>query len=812
MGTYNFKEETGEMQFDASGNLKVNIQAGAGSGGTASVDDAAFTAASDSGTPMMGFVTADSVDVGDVGVVGMLANRQLKVTLYDSAGVELSVGGGTQYTEDAVSAANPVGNAINLIRQDTPASEVSANGDNISLRGTQYGAAYVQILDSSGNFINTFGGGTQYTEDAAAAADPVGTMAMAVRADTLGAVTSADGDNIALRSTNKGELYVKQTDAVPVTDNAGSLTVDNATLSVVGGGVEATALRVTIASDSTGVLSVDDNGGSLTVDGTVTANAGTGFPSVQTEDAASAGGETGVMILGVRNDAAASKTSLDGDFSAIATDAAGRVGIADLGGAISVDDNGSSLTIDNTTLAVVGGGAEATALRVTIASDSTGVLSVDDNGSSLTVDGTVTSNAGTGFPSVQTEDAASAGGETGIMLLGVRNDAAASKTSLDGDFSAIATDAAGRVGIADLGGSISIDDNAGSLTIDNATLSVVGGGVEAAALRVTIASDSTGVLSVDDNGGSLTVDNGGTFAVQDSQVIADNAGFTDGTSKVFTAGYIFDDVAGTALTENDAAAARIDSKRAQMFVLEDATTRGQKLSVSAAGAAHINLAQVGANTVNTGAGASGTGTQRVVTSTDSTIGTVTSVTQNADVRQSTASNFNAQVVGSIAHDGVDSGNPVKVGMRALAHGTNPTAVAAADRTDWLANRAGIPWVMGGHPNVVTVRANYTAAQTDTAIVTVAAGLKIVVTRCSVTADNANTVDVAVRIGFGAVNTPSATGVVLSHPGIAPGSGVVEGTGAGMIGVGADDEDLRITSEVPTTGSIDVVVTYYTIES
>ena len=38
---------------------------------------------------------------------------------------------------------------------------------------------------------------------------------------------------------------------------------------VVGGGVEATALRVTIANDSTGVLSIDDNGGSITVDGTV---------------------------------------------------------------------------------------------------------------------------------------------------------------------------------------------------------------------------------------------------------------------------------------------------------------------------------------------------------------------------------------------------------------------------------------------------------------------------------------------------------------------------------------------------------------
>ena len=39
-----------------------------------------------------------------------------------------------------------------------------------------------------------------------------------------------------------------------------------------GGGSESGALRVTIANDSTGVVSVDDGGGALTVDGTVTAN------------------------------------------------------------------------------------------------------------------------------------------------------------------------------------------------------------------------------------------------------------------------------------------------------------------------------------------------------------------------------------------------------------------------------------------------------------------------------------------------------------------------------------------------------------
>jgi len=44
---------------------------------------------------------------------------------------------------------------------------------------------------------------------------------------------------------------------------------------------------------------------------------------------------------------------------------------------VSIDDGGNSITIDNSTLAVVGGGTEATALRVTIANDSTGVITVD---------------------------------------------------------------------------------------------------------------------------------------------------------------------------------------------------------------------------------------------------------------------------------------------------------------------------------------------------------------------------------------------------------------------------------------------------
>lgn len=172
----------------------------------------------------------------------------------------------------------------------------------------------------------------------------------------------------------------------------------------------------------------------------------------------------------------------------------------------------------------------------------------------------------------------------------------------------------------------------------------------------------------------------------------------------------------------------------------------------------------------------------------------------------------ARVTGDVAHDSADAGAPAKIGARAIAHGTNPTAVAAADRTNLLASVAGVLFVMAGHPNIVTVEAEYTAAQTNTAIVTVGSGSKIVVTQVQMLCDKANTVDVGARIGFGATTTPTTTGVVASHPGMAAGSGVSRGDGSGILGVGADGDDLRITSEVPTGGALRVMVSYYTIEA
>lgn len=177
--------------------------------------------------------------------------------------------------------------------------------------------------------------------------------------------------------------------------------------------------------------------------------------------------------------------------------------------------------------------------------------------------------------------------------------------------------------------------------------------------------------------------------------------------------------------------------------------------------------------------------------------------------------------GDVAHDGVDAGNPMKTGAQAIAHGANPTAVAAADRTNLYANRHGIPFFIGGHPNIVCRTYITTAAQTDDNVLpAIAAGQKYVVTRISAFLDEATTVGVAVRFGFGATVVPAlgasgadgVTGILISHPGLVPGSGYTIGDGSGILGIGGDGEELRITNEVPTGGALHVSVSSYQIES
>jgi hypothetical protein len=179
-----------------------------------------------------------------------------------------------------------------------------------------------------------------------------------------------------------------------------------------------------------------------------------------------------------------------------------------------------------------------------------------------------------------------------------------------------------------------------------------------------------------------------------------------------------------------------------------------------------------------------------------------------------------EVQGGVAHDGVDAGNPGLTGYRAIAHGTNPTAVAAADRTVGYANRAGIPFSIGGHPNVVTVEAQIEdadGAQTNAAIVTVGSGVKVVVTQVSAACDGSTTNPTNIVVGFGTASVPAraaggTAGIILAMDGIPAGGGITRGNGAGIIAIGADNEDVRITTEDPAGGNCSVELSYFTIES
>jgi hypothetical protein len=177
------------------------------------------------------------------------------------------------------------------------------------------------------------------------------------------------------------------------------------------------------------------------------------------------------------------------------------------------------------------------------------------------------------------------------------------------------------------------------------------------------------------------------------------------------------------------------------------------------------------------------------------------------------------IEGCVAHDDVAAGNPVPIGGYALAHGTNPTAVAAGDRTRLHFNRAGIPFVIGGHPNVITASARITGSNTDAAILpgTIGTGTKIVITRLHVAISNAATVNVGCKVGFGATTLPAdnatgVAGVIVDNDGFPPGGGVQVGDGSGIIAVGGDGEELRVTNDAPTSGAIHLNYSYYTIES
>jgi len=262
---------------------------------------------------------------------------------------DVGIGGGTEYTEDVATANPQVGKAIMIERDDQLSAVTPVAGDWIGLRGSERGALWVTMADAAGDPITSFGGGTQYTEDDAVPANPVGTAMMMERDDILAGITPAEADWTHPFSSAEGALWTQDF-------NSDAIFADTTTIA---GAVAAGQMQVDIVADGADLLT--------------NTNFAAAFGTAGAADS---------QVMSVQGVASMTPLSVteSSPISGFATSAH------------QVTDNAvlDQIELNTDALLVVGGGAEATALRVTIANDSTGLVSVDDNASSLTVDTTGT--------------------------------------------------------------------------------------------------------------------------------------------------------------------------------------------------------------------------------------------------------------------------------------------------------------------------------------------------------------------------------------------------------------------------------------
>lgn len=155
---------------------------------------------------------------------------------------------------------NTRGITVHIVGSDVSTSDGAlVDGANSAIKATVFdytnaNPLSVRLTDSNGDYVAA-GAGTQYTEDAASAANPVGSALIVVREDArAGNLTTTDGDNVAVRGNNKGEMYVKTTDSDAL------LTTIDADTSTLAGAVSGSEMQVDIVSGTvTANLSAVDN-------------------------------------------------------------------------------------------------------------------------------------------------------------------------------------------------------------------------------------------------------------------------------------------------------------------------------------------------------------------------------------------------------------------------------------------------------------------------------------------------------------------------------------------------------------------------
>ncbi len=186
-------------------------------GGTSAIDDSAFTAGTTTGTPAMGFFSADTVDAGDTGALAMDASRRLLVSIeVDNVGI----GGGTQYDIQDAQGATDTGSVALVVRNDALADLSGGDGAYSPLQVNASGALYIQE-----------GSALSVTESS-----PISGFATATK-------QLADGHAVTIDNLISNEVYVR---------GSGTAGSADAAVLTVQGVASMTALSVTESSPISG--------------------------------------------------------------------------------------------------------------------------------------------------------------------------------------------------------------------------------------------------------------------------------------------------------------------------------------------------------------------------------------------------------------------------------------------------------------------------------------------------------------------------------------------------------------------------------
>jgi hypothetical protein len=511
------------------------------------IGDIKFGEALPAGTNAIGKLAAnDGVDIGDVSVNNTVtvSATQLDIDSLDKDDDEVLVwantakdGTGTDYVPlvdtdghlqvDVLSAASTaVTNAGTFVVQEDGAaltalqliddsifaddaaftlasSKVTMSGairdDSLStLTAIEGDAVPLRVSSTGALHVTGGGGGTEYTEDSATPATITGTATLIERDDALSTVTPIEGDWIGLRGTAEGALWVQDFNSDAILADTANMDTN---LGTIAGAVSGSEMQVDVVAalpagtNAIGKLAANSGVDIGDVD-ILSVTPGTGASNLgKAEDAAHTTGDVGVMALAVRQDSQAD-FGADGDYVPF-----------------SIDANGA--------LRVAGGGG------------------------------------GTEY----TEDDAAPTNPVGKAFLAQRDDALGGLTPIEGDWTHLFTDANGALWTHDdaldavISGSEMQVDVVGALPAGDNNIG-----------NVDIASS----VALDVSAATVTVDNGGTFATQvdgaaltalqliDDAVYADDADWTDGTSKHFLVGGLYQSSPQT-VTDGDVAPFQIDS-------------------------------------------------------------------------------------------------------------------------------------------------------------------------------------------------------------------------------------------------------------